>query len=176
MNASVARPGWTLAWSDEFDRDGAPDPAKWNPEVGLIRNGELQYYTRDRAKNARIENGHLVIEAHKEPFEKAAYTSASLTTAGRASWTYGRIEARAKLPGGRGTWPAIWMLGDSIRTVGWPTCGEIDIMEHVGYDPEKVHCTVHTGAYNHPAHTQRGNTLETPAPHAGFHVDRKSVV
>ncbi len=170
MSVPAVRPGWTLAWSDEFDRDGAPDPARWNPEVGMIRNAELQTYTKNRPENARIENGMLVIEARKEPYEKAGYTSASLTTSERQSFTYGRIEARIKLPGGRGTWPAFWMLGDAIKTVGWPACGEIDIMEHVGYDPDKVHCTVHTGAFNWPKGTQRGKALDTPAPFADFHV------
>ncbi|MEK7765444.1 MAG: glycoside hydrolase family 16 protein, partial [bacterium] len=170
VSLPAARPGWDLVWSDEFDKDGSPDPARWGPEVGMIRNNELQYYTKGRAENARIEGGNLVIEARKEPYEKAGYTSASLTTAGLASWTYGRIEARAKLPGGRGTWPAIWMLGNAIDKVGWPVCGEIDIMEHVGFDPDKIHCTVHTAAYNHVKGTQRGSTLDTKAPFDGFHV------
>lgn len=170
MSLPATRPGWTLVWSDEFDADGPPDPKRWNPEVGMIRNNELQYYTNNRPENARVEHGMLVIEARKEPFEKAGYTSASLTTSERASWTYGRIEVRAKIPGGRGTWPAIWMLGDDIHKVGWPACGEIDIMENVGFDPDKIHCTVHTGAYNWPKGTQRGASVETPSPAADFHV------
>ena len=135
-----------------------------------MRNGEAQYYTKDRLQNARVENGHLVIEARKESYEGASYTSASLTTRDKASWTYGRIEVRARVPGGRGTWPAIWMLGDSISTTGWPACGEIDIMEHVGYDEPKIHCTVHTAAYNWPKGTQRGASLDVGDPAKDFHV------
>lgn len=159
-----------MVWSDEFDHDGPPDPAKWKPEVGMIRNGEAQDYTQDRPENARVEGGNLVIEARKESYEKAQYTSASLTTSKRMSWTYGRVEVRAKIPNGRGTWPAIWMLGDSIGKVGWPTCGEIDIMENVGYDPDHIHCTVHTAAFNWPKHTQRGKTLDYTNPSADFHI------
>ena len=99
----------------------------------------------------------LIIEAHRERFQGADYTSASLTS--RASWTYGRIEVRAKLPKGRGTWPAIWMLGTNIREVGWPACGEIDIMEHVGFDPGRIHANIHTKAYNHVQGTNKGNSL-----------------
>jgi beta-glucanase (GH16 family) len=170
LTSSSARPGWTLVWSDEFDRDGVPDPAKWKPEVGMVRNNELQHYTAGRKENARVEGGILVIEARKESFDKAGYTSASLTTAGIASWTYGRVEVRAKVPGGRGTWPAIWMLGNAVDKVGWPSCGEIDIMEHVGFDPDKIHCTVHTNAYCWPKGTQRGRALDVKAPYADFHV------
>lgn len=167
---SAERDGWKLVWADEFDRDGAPDPAKWSPETGMIRNNEAQYYTDRRPENARVENGCLVLEARKEPFEKAAYTSASLTTARSASWTYGRFEVRARIPSGRGLWPAIWMLGTNIATAGWPACGEIDIMENVGFDHDKVHCTVHTKAYNHVKGTQRGASLDVVTPSADFHV------
>jgi beta-glucanase (GH16 family) len=166
--AAPAQPGTTLVWSDEFDRDGLPDASRWNQEVGLIRNKEQQYYTRQRTENARIENGVLIIEARKEPYEGAGYTSASLTS--RASWTYGRIEVRAKLPKGRGTWPAIWTLGTSIRDVGWPACGEIDIMEHVGFDPGRIHANIHTRAYNHVQGTNKGNDVSVPGADDEFHV------
>lgn len=158
----------TLAWEDQFDGRGLPDPSRWDYEVGLIRNNELQYYTRGRQANARVEDGTLVIESHKEAYESAAYTSASLTS--RASWTYGRIEVRAKLPKGRGTWPAIWMLGTNIREVGWPMCGEIDIMEHVGFDPGRIHANIHTRAYNHVQGTNKGNSLLISQPDEQFHV------
>jgi beta-glucanase (GH16 family) len=179
---------WELVWSDEFDRDGLPDPAKWVQEEGFIRNQELQYYTVGRLENARVENGHLIIEARKEPFPnprhqpdaperrwqqrraQADYTSASLTTRGRAEWTYGRVEVRAKLPGGRGTWPAIWMLGSNIGEVGWPACGEIDIMEYVGHDPGVVHSYVHTRGYNHTRGNGRGARLKLPEAETAFHV------
>lgn len=158
----------TLVWEDQFDRPGLPDPSRWDYEVGLVRNNERQYYTRARQKNARVEDGLLVIEAHREAFEAADFTSASLTS--RASWTYGRIEVRAQLPKGRGTWPAIWTLGTNIRDVGWPRCGEIDIMEHVGFDPGRIHANIHTQAYNHVQRTNKGNSIVVPMPDETFHV------
>jgi beta-glucanase (GH16 family) len=160
--------GETLVWQDEFDGAGLPDAGRWNYEVGLVRNNERQYYTRDRTENARVENGLLVIEARRERFQNADYTSASVTS--RASWTYGRIEVRAKLPKGRGTWPAIWTLGTNIREVGWPECGEIDIMEHVGFDPGRVHANIHTKAYNHVQGTNKGNNVMVSAPDESFHI------
>jgi len=185
----LATPGlageWQLVWSDEFDKPGLPDPAKWDYETGFIRNNEAQYYTRARPENARVENGMLVIEARKEVFknpdfdpgagswrrsrEAAQYTSASLTTRGKANWTYGRIEVRAKLPSGRGTWPAIWTLGTN-RQAGWPGCGEIDIMEFVGYDPGVVHANIHTGKYNHIKKNGKGSQLTVPDASSAFHV------
>lgn len=164
------RPGWTLVWSDEFDRDGLPDPARWTYEEGLIRNNELQYYTVRRPENARIEDGSLVIESRKEAYREAGYSSASLTTKTTASWRYGRVEVRAKLPTGRGMWPAIWMLGTNIDQVGWPRSGEIDIMENVGFDPDRIHANVHTESFNHVRGTQKGASIEVPRPHADFHV------
>jgi beta-glucanase (GH16 family) len=179
---------WKLVWSDEFDEPGLPNPARWGYEVGFIRNNESQYYTRARKENARVENGRLVIEARKErwPVERPAgkatarrtrqsrdhaeYTSASLTTQGKAAWTYGRVEVRAKLPSGRGTWPAIWMLGTNIGEVGWPACGEIDIMEFVGYDPGVVHANIHTKKYNHAINTGKGASLKLPDASEAFHV------
>ncbi len=179
---------WNLVWSDEFDRDGLPDPAKWSYEEGFVRNRELQYYTVERSQNARVEAGHLVIEARKEQYpnpryqadaperrwqqrrEHADYTSASLITRGRAAWTYGRIEVRAKLPSGRGTWPAIWMLGTNMSAVGWPACGEIDIMEYVGHDPGVVHANVHTRGYNHARGNGRGARVNVPDAEQAFHL------
>src|SRR5262245_39789250 len=158
----------TLVWQDEFDGQGLPDASRWNYEEGFIRNNEREYYTRARVENARLENGALVIEGRRERFQGADYTSASLTS--RASWTYGRIDVRAKLPKGRGTWPAIWTLGTNIRDVGWPTCGELDIMEHVGFDPGRIHATIHTKAYNHVQGTAKGNSTVVSAPDAEFHV------
>lgn len=177
---------WRLVWSDEFERDGLPDPARWTYEEGFVRNRELQYYTRDRRENARVERGVLIIEARRERYrnalfeaastdwrrsrEFAEYTSASLTTEGRAAWRYGRIEVRAKLPTGRGLWPAIWMLGVNRREAGWPRCGEIDIMENVGYDPEVIHANIHTEAYNHVRGTNKGASIRIERPWADFHV------
>ncbi len=143
---------WKLVWSDEFNKAGLPDPAKWGYEEGYLRNQEKQYYTKARKENARVENGYLILEARNDSAlidgKQRPITSASLITKDKADWTYGRIEVRAMLPRGRGTWPAIWMLGSNIDSVGWPDCGEIDIMEHVGFDPGVVHTTIHTKAYN----------------------------
>ncbi len=161
---------WNLVWSDEFENDGQPDITKWTFEEGYVRNRELQYYTAGRLENARVEDGMLVIETRKDDFEEHPITSASLTTEGKQSWIYGRIEVKAKLPTGLGTWPAIWMLGVNRREVGWPTCGEIDIMENVGYDPDIIHANIHTKAYNHVKGTNKGDKIQALAPYDTFHV------
>jgi beta-glucanase (GH16 family) len=182
---------WKLVWCDEFDKPGLPDRAKWDYETGFTRNNEKQQYTRARKENARVENGRLIIEAKRERYvargthaaaksggdvgvsdhhSDADYTSASLTTRGKAAWTYGRIEVRAKLPSGRGTWPAIWTLGAKIDEAGWPACGEIDIMEFVGFKPGVVHANIHTKRYNHVMHTGKGGELTIPDASRAFHV------
>jgi beta-glucanase (GH16 family) len=161
--------GWTLVFSDEFDTPGALDPAKWGYEIGYVRNQEAQYYT-SRSENVRAEGGSLVIEARKEPYQGHGYTSASVNTRGRFELQYGRVEVRAKLPTGNGTWPAIWMLGTSIGQVGWPACGEIDIMENVGFEPNRIHGTVHTAAYNHVQGTAKGASVTVASPWEDFHV------
>lgn len=193
---------WKLVFSDEFNKDGLPDPAKWDYETGFIRNNESQFYTKARAENARVENGHLIIEARKEQWknpdyvapaanaqnqpnqpvqnprrggfrrtkEFADYTSASLNTFGKHAWTYGRFEVRAKVPTGRGTWPAIWTLGTNRSQAGWPACGEIDIMEFVGYEPGVIHANVHTRKYNHTRGTGRGDKTKVPDASETFHV------
>lgn len=173
-----------LVWADEFDYTGLPNPEKWDYEVGFVRNDEKQFYTRERKENARVENGMLVIEGRKEEYknpnykagsrrrnerdESASYTAASLNTLGKASWTYGRIEVRAKLPQGKGVWPAIWTLGTNIREIGWPRCGEIDIMEFVGKEPKFVHGTVHFPRDG--KHASNGSKIETEKPYDDFHV------
>lgn len=175
---------WKLVWADEFEVAGAPDPKKWTNEVGFIRNKEAQYYTVGRKENARVEDGKLVIEARKERYpnerfqagnnrrgpEFAEFTSASLTTENLAEWTHGRVEVKAKLPQGRGVWPAIWMLGTNIREVGWPACGEIDIMEYVGFEPDVIHANIHTRKYNHVKGTGKGDRLKVEKPFDAFHV------
>lgn len=161
---------WQLVWSDEFDYEGLPDPDKWSYDIGYIANNEKQYYTEARLENARVEDGHLIIEARKESFEGFDYTSARLVTRGKQTWKYGRFEVRARVPAGRGTWPAIWTLGENISEVGWPACGEIDIMEYVGYDPNTFHGNVHTTAYNHIIDTNRGNDVKVDSPWDTFHV------
>jgi beta-glucanase (GH16 family) len=142
---------WTLVWADEFTQpDGtAPDVTKWGHDTGGKGwgNHELEYYTSS-TNNARIQDGKLVIEARQEGFGGKNYTSARLQTKDKRSWTYGRIEARIQVPRGQGFWPAFWMLGTNINTVGWPACGEIDIMENLGREPGKIHGTVHGPGYS----------------------------
>ena len=164
---------WELVWSDEFDYQGLPDKAKWDYEEGFVRNHESQYYTRARLENARVENGMLVIECRKEHFTPAnhlpvEYTSASLVTRNKASWQYGRIEVRAKLPQGKGVWPAIWTLGTNISKISWPACGEIDIMEFVGKEPKNIHGTIHYAVDG--KHQSDGGKLEADKPYGDFHV------
>ena len=168
----AAPDGWKLAWSDEFDRPGLPDPARWSYDVGGHGwgNRELQFYTRNRRENARVEDGHLVIEARREEWEGMHYTSARLVTKGKGDWTYGRIEVRAKLPVGRGSWPAIWTLG-STTPLRWPDDGEIDIMEHVGFDPGVIHASVHTqGASTTSPGRRRRRASTVPDAQGAFHV------
>src|SRR5512133_3850977 len=155
---------WKLVWADEFDNAGLPDEKNWGNEVGFIRNHELQYYTEKRIENSVVANGQLMIIGRKEQFDTARYTSASLTTDGKHSWTYGRIEARMKLPIGQGIWPAFWMLGQNIHQIGWPRCGEIDIMEHINNN-DILHGTMHW--YNEK-HVSSGNT--TPCDVTKYHV------
>ena len=135
-----------LVWSDEFDVDGAPNPENWTYDLGVGQagwgNNESQYYT-DRAENTKVANGMLTITAKAENYNGSAYTSGRIKTENLQEFTYGRMEIRAKLPTGGGTWPAIWMLGANYQEVGWPATGEIDIMEHVGNQPDKVFSTLH---------------------------------
>ncbi|MFV0249079.1 MAG: glycoside hydrolase family 16 protein [Tenacibaculum sp.] len=123
-----------LIWQDEFNYSGLPDSSKWGYEKGFVRNNEPQYYTAKRTKNARVENGYLVIEAHKEFYskgkEKANYTSASITTFNKAHFKYGTIEFKAKFDAVKGLWPAFWMLGVARSKVTWPACGEVDFLEY----------------------------------------------
>jgi beta-glucanase (GH16 family) len=158
-------------WSDEFDYNGLPDSTKWNYDVGGNGwgNNELEYYTSKRSENARVENGNLVIEVRKESMMGMNYTSARLLTKGKMSWQYGKIEVRAKLPRGRGTWPAIWMLGDT-NPLKWPDDGEVDIMEHVGFDQGVIHGSIHCKKYNWPAGTQKTATIPIMDCSDSFHV------
>jgi beta-glucanase (GH16 family) len=182
---------YTLVWADEFEKEGKPDPTKWGYEYGFIRNNEKQYYT-DSLKNARVKDGTLIIEAHKEKIankdfqsndfkgkswlhyipkiDTAQYTSASLTTKGLTEWTYGKIEVKAKLPKGVGQWPAIWMLGENKKEVGWPKCGEIDIMEHVGFNKDTIFGSIHSENYNHIKRTQKTQGIFIDKPYDKFHV------
>lgn len=169
--AQTSAGAWRLIWSDEFNVDGAPDSNKWGYDIGGHGwgNNELEYYTENKRKNARIEQGKLIIEAHKENMEGKTFSSARMVTRGKASWNSGKLEVRAKLPSGLGTWPAIWMLAD-IQPLKWPEDGEIDIMEHVGYDPGIIHGTIHTKKYNHIIGTQKANQIKVPDFADQFHV------
>lgn len=162
--------GRKLIWSDEFDKKGLPDSAKWNYDTGGsgFGNEEAQFYTKDRLENARVENGKLIIEARRENRDDKKYTSARLLTKGKFSFQYGTVEVRAKLPKGRGTWPAIWMMSEDMKK--WPDDGELDIMEHVGYHQGYIHASVHTKKYNHVLHTQKTDTLFVKDASDKFHV------
>jgi len=194
LNALVVRKriprseNWVLTWNDEFDYTGSPDTSKWSYDVwpaGKV-NDEQQTYT-DRLRNVRVEEGMLTIEAHREDYNSAEYSSGRLHSAGKGDLLYGRVEVRAKLPAGQGTWPAIWMLPSnpfryatscspdedwqgSKTCDAWPNSGEIDIMEHVGYDMNRVHGTVHTKAYYWVNGEQRKSSIEAEKVDQQFHV------
>jgi len=165
---------YKLIWSDEFNYSGLADSTKWGYEMGFIRNGEAQYYTRQRLENARVESGMLVIESRKENYKGAAYTSASLNTLGKAAFPGNtRVEVRAKIPQGLGIWPAIWMMGINIDTVNWPKCGEIDIMEFVGHTPNKIWETFHWWDATKPdssIHLSKGSNTDFTDLKDNFHV------
>ena len=168
LNAQVKR---KLVWSDEFNYKGLPDSTKWKYDVGGEGwgNHELQYYTANKKENARVENGILIIEARKETLGKNNYTSARLVTKGKYDFTYGHVDVRAKIPKGLGSWPAIWMLG-STTPLKWPDDGEIDIMEHVGYNQGVIHASAHTKKYFHSIGTQKTATTSLSDCSEKFHV------
>lgn len=159
--------GMTLVWSDEFDTDGAPDSEKWDYSIGGNGwgNGEAQKYTNTR-ENSIVKKGNLVITALYD----GLWSSARLKTQFKARWTYGYFEIRAKLPRGVGTWPAIWMLPEFDKYGMWPRSGEIDIMEHVGFDEDVVHTTAHTKAFNHRINTQKTHSEMLQGAARSFHV------
>jgi beta-glucanase (GH16 family) len=174
-NALQAQASYTkLVWADEFNYTGLPDPAKWThdtargcPDRCGWGNNELEYYT-PRKENAWVDNGLLTITGKRENLSGAAYTSARLHSKGKFEFTYGKVEARAKLPAGIGTWPAIWMLGNNINEAGWPACGEIDIMEHRGYEMNKVF-----GTFHYPGHSgdkADGQTVMSKNVDSDFHI------
>ncbi len=141
---------YKLVWQDEFKIDGKPDPNIWHIETGGhgFGNNEDQFYTK-QDKNVFVKDGMLHLVAHKEKFEHRQYTSGKISTKGLKQVTYGKLEVEAKIPKGFGTWPAIWLLGEDIGQVGWPMCGEIDLMEHVGKDQDRIHFSLHSKGYNH---------------------------
>lgn len=162
-------PGYTLVWNDEFNKANI-DLSKWEHEVNGDGGGnnELQFYTA-LPTNSFIQDGKLVIKAIQENYQNRNFTSARLRSKYKGDWLYGRIEAYAKIPTGKGTWPAIWMLPTDWEYGGWPQSGEIDIMEHVGYDPNVVHGSIHTLAYNHTIGTQKTAKLTIPTATTAFH-------
>jgi beta-glucanase (GH16 family) len=174
MSACIDKDGYELVWSDEFDYEGLPDSTKWSYDTQgnawQWGNNELQHYTASRIKNSHVNDGCLHIVAHKEDGFNRPYTSARLITKGKGDWTYGRIEVKAKVAGGKGAWPAIWMLPTDWEYGGWPASGEIDIMEHVGYERDSVFFTVHTDAYNHINGTQKSKAVLVADAEEDFHI------
>lgn len=175
-SSGAGRKKMRLVWSDEFNYTGLPDSTKWGydlgdgcPNICGWGNNELQYYHAGRLKNARVENGHLVIEAHREKAGTKEYSSARVVSRQKGDWTYGRVTVRAKLPKGRGTWPAIWMLPTDWAYGNWPASGEIDIMEFVGYMPDSVFGSVHTKRFNHSIGTQVSKGLWSNTLSSDFH-------
>ncbi|MFZ0472231.1 MAG: glycoside hydrolase family 16 protein [Bacteroidales bacterium] len=163
-----------LVWSDEFDVNGLPDSKKWSYDTEGNATGwgnnEEQFYTAARLENAEVKDGFLNITARKESFGNHEYTSARLITKSKGDWLFGRVEVRAKLPDGRGMWPAIWMLPTDWAYGSWPASGEIDIMENVGYNPYVIVASAHTEAYNHSIGTQKNATITIPSCYSDFHV------
>lgn len=169
------RPGYTLVWRDEFDGPAGtvPDPSRWRPDIGGHGWGNNQQeFNTDRPENAAHDgNGNLVLTARRESYMGNDYTGARYTTLGTFAQAYGRFEARMKLPSGQGIWPAFWMLGENFGDVGWPTCGEIDIMENIGREPTRVHGTLHGPGYSGENGIGRGYDLPNgQRVDGGFHV------
>lgn len=173
-----ASPHATLVWADEFNgpNGSAPDPAKWTviDDGSGYGNNEQEYYT-PRASNVRVEDGHLVLTAYRENYSgkdgARAYTSGRLESHNKLDLQYGRVEARIRLPRGQGIWPAFWMLGSDYRTTGWPGCGEIDIMENIGAEPDKVHGSLHGPGYFGGVPLSATYALPAPARFSDdFHV------
>ncbi|MCF6403718.1 glycoside hydrolase family 16 protein [Chitinophaga filiformis] len=163
----------TPVWADEFDYNGLPDNTRWGYDIGGggWGNNELEYYTNS-LDNASVANGKLTITARKEVKENRNYTSARLVTRGKGDFLYGRFEIKAKLPAGKGTWPAIWMLPTDWAYGDWPKSGEIDIMEHVGYDQDVIHITAHTEAYYFRINTQKTSVKKIQNASTEYHVYR----
>ncbi len=162
----------TPVWQDDFTSGTTVDASKWTFETGGNGwgNNELQYYTP--GANSTISGGILTITAKKETLQGRDYTSSRMITKGKGDWLYGRFEIRAKLPKGRGTWPAIWLLSSDNAYGNWPASGEMDIMEHVGYDPNNVHATIHTSVYNGQRGTQKSAVKFIADATDAFHIYR----
>lgn len=179
---------WKLVWHDEFSYSGLPDPKKWAYESGHVRNQEQQYYVAEDTANCFVANGMLTIRGRQQTIANARYkpgsddwrykdstaqfTSASLNTLGKAAWKYGKIEIRAKLPCGKGIWPAFWMMGTNRGEVKWPQCGEIDIMEYIGAkDSTTIYGTIHRDSEkDDPPYFSIGKTIKNSTIHTDFHI------
>ncbi|MBU2525537.1 MAG: glycoside hydrolase family 16 protein [Bacteroidetes bacterium] len=166
-----------LVWSDEFDSGSKPNTTYWDYELGYQRNNELQTYTDD-FKNVRLEDGYLVLEAHRGQTSKAkrgksvntTYTSGSITTQNRLQWQYGYFEFRMKFPQGKGLWPAVWMINDLYHTAAHKDKGEIDIVEYVGYNENRVIHAIHVGTVGHRSYATRVGQSKISKPHTDFHL------
>ncbi len=160
FNSPLEYAGYTLAWNDEFEGSKI-NTSNWTYDIGGNGwgNNELEYYT-DSENNSFINNGKLIIEARKENGANTSFTSARIKSQGKKSFTYGRIDIRAKAPIAQGIWPALWMLGDNITTESWPACGEIDIMEIIGKEPSTLFGTLHWGNKGQTSSTNKGNNVK----------------
>ena len=168
---AFAQGSWQQVWSEEFDYTGLPHSDRWSYDEGCgVTNNELQYYAKERLKNTRVAEGSLVIEAHKEDLSGCAYTSGRIKSQYKGDWQYGKFEVRAKIPAFRGSWPAIWFLPTDSEYGGWPKSGEIDLMENVGFEPNKAYFTIHTEAYNHQINTQIGANTTVNDLSADYHT------
>jgi beta-glucanase (GH16 family) len=173
-NSSKSKSKKTLVWMDEFKGKGLPDSTKWGYEEGFIRNRESQYYTSARLENCYVKGGKLVLESLKEKYKNAEYTSASINTLGKQHFEGDfRIEIRAKIPFGKGIWPALWMMGSNVNQVGWPKCFEFDIMEFVGKEPGTIHGTFHWWEPDNDKakqHKSKGSKIMFDDLHKKYHV------
>lgn len=176
QNRKSNAPQWELHWSDEFNYNGMPADSLWQFDLGDgcpslcgWGNNELQYYTQD-SLNVRVSNGLLIIEALKDSVSPKGYTSARIKSKAPYDIKYGKIDIRLKNPEGKGVWPAVWMLPTKNFYGQWPKSGEIDIMEHVGYNPDSIFGTVHTEAYNHTKSTQKSGSFYLPSNETSFHT------
>jgi beta-glucanase (GH16 family) len=163
---------WILTWNDEFNYNGLPDSTKWRYQTGRSGwgNNELQNYTNADTSNAKVAKGILYITARNTGEGDNKYTSARLVTQHKGDWKYGKLEVKAKLPRGRGLWPAIWMLSTDNAYGRWPASGEIDVMEHVGYMKDSIFASLHSKSYNHVIGTQKTKGVFISKPYDKFHV------
>ena len=159
---------YVKVWSDEFNTPGLPDSTKWGYEIGKLRNDELQYYTYKRSENARIQDTVLILEARKEAYQGAAYTSASLISKLKGDWLYGKFEYSIKVPTGKGTWPAVWMMPTYDEYGAWPKSGEMDLMEYVGMNANNLYYTAHFEGTDGTGHQSSGFGSTFIQPYSKF--------